>query len=73
MKMRYSDDQRKELLRKFELYRLDNCISVKDAAALIGVTAGTIVRWEDAKQLPHKMQCYQIEKVVKDFVPPVTK
>jgi transcriptional regulator with XRE-family HTH domain len=71
--MRYSDEERKELLKQFELYRLDKGLSIKEAAKLVGVTSGTIARWEDGLQLPHKVQCYQIAKAIKDFIAPIQK
>lgn len=71
--MRYTDNERINLLKKFELYRLDKALSVNDAASLVGVHPGTVSRWEDGKQLPHKVQCYQIEKLLKDFVPSIIK
>ena len=67
--MKYSLEQKKELLRKFEIYRLDNRLSMNKAAKLMGVNVATISRWENLEQMPHKVQCYQIKKIVKNFVP----
>jgi len=71
--MRYSDDERRELLKKFELYRLENNLGIVDAGKLVGVAASTVMRWEDGKQLPHKGQCYNISKVIQNFVPTIEK
>jgi DNA-binding XRE family transcriptional regulator len=71
--MRYTDEERTALVKKYELYRMDKKLSYREAAELVGVNQATISRWEDGKQLPHKVQCYQIEKIVKDFTPTLIK
>ena len=69
----YSDKEKKDLVHKVELYRLDKGLSVKSLADILQVNSGTIRHWEDGISLPNKVQCYQISKLTNNFTPKVLK
>lgn len=66
--MNYSIEEKKQLLDKLELYRLEKSLTIQEMATLLNVGLGTATGWEHRKQLPRKTQCYRIQKLLKDFV-----
>ena len=50
------------LIKKLELYRLENRITQVKLAEKIGVNFSTIRRWLNGKTRPNKIQQYHVEK-----------
>lgn len=55
-----------ELLKRLELYRLENKITQETIAKELGVAFSTISRWLNGKVKPNKIQAYHIEKYLKE-------
>ena len=53
------------LIKKLELYRLENRITQIELAKDIGVNFSTVSRWLNGKTRPNKIQQYHIEKFLK--------
>ncbi len=53
------------LLKKLELYRLENKITQETLAKELDVAFSTISRWLNGKVTPNKIQQYHIEKFLK--------
>jgi len=53
-----------ELLEKLELYRLENKISQRKLAKILGVSNNTINRWFTDRNKPNKIQTYHIKKLL---------
>lgn len=53
------------LIKKLELYRLENRITQQELAEKIGVNFSTVSRWLNGKTTPNKIQQYHIEKFLK--------
>lgn len=51
-----------DLLRRLEIYRLENRISQEKLANLLGVAFVTVNRWFNGHFKPSKIQAYHIEK-----------
>lgn len=54
-----------ELIRRLEIYRLENKISQQELAEELGVAFSTVNRWLNGKTKPSKIQGYHIEKLLK--------
>jgi len=55
----------KTLIKKLEIYRLDNRITQEEVAEKLNVTFATVNRWFNGKSIPGKIQTYHIEKLLK--------
>lgn len=55
-----------ELLKRLELYRLENKVTQETLAKELGVAFSTISRWLNGKVKPNKIQAYHIEKFLKE-------
>lgn len=54
-----------DIIKKLEVYRLENKISQEDLAEKLGVAFSTVNRWLNGKAKPNKIQSYHIEKLIK--------
>ena len=57
-----------ELVKKLDIYRLENKISQQSLATKLGVSFVTVNRWFNGKTKPNKIQQYHIEKFLKGKV-----
>jgi len=55
-----------DLIKKLEIYRMENRISQKQLAEMLKVTFSTVNRWFNGKTKPSKMQQYHIDKLLGD-------
>ena len=55
-----------DLVKKLEIYRMENRISQKQLAEMLKVTFSTVNRWFNGKTKPSKMQQYHIDKLLRD-------
>ena len=53
-----------DLIKKLEIYRLENRISQKQLADGLSVTFSTVNRWFNGKTKPNKIQQYHIKKLL---------
>lgn len=53
-----------ELIKKMEIYRLENKISQQRLAKILGVSFATVNRWLNGKYEPNKIQSYHIKKLL---------
>ena len=53
-----------DLIKKLEIYRLENRISQKQLADGLSVTFSTVNRWFNGKTKPNKIQRYHIKKML---------
>ena len=53
-----------EIIKKLELYRLENKITQEDLARELGVAFSTVNRWFNGRTVPSRIQQYQIEKLL---------
>ena len=51
-----------DIIKKLELYRLENKITQQDLAKELGVAFSTVSRWFNGKTVPSKIQQYHVEK-----------
>jgi len=51
-----------DIIKKLELYRLENRITQQDLAKELGVAFSTVSRWFNGKTIPSKIQQYHVEK-----------
>ena len=51
-----------DIVKKLELYRLENKITQQDLAKELGVAFSTVSRWFNGKTVPSKIQQYHVEK-----------
>ena len=51
-----------DIVKKLELYRLENKITQQDLAKELDVAFSTVSRWFNGKTNPNKIQQYHIEK-----------
>jgi transcriptional regulator with XRE-family HTH domain len=56
-----------DLIKKLEIYRMENRISQKQLAEMLKVTFSTVNRWFNGKTRPSKMQQYYIHKLLRDY------
>jgi len=54
-----------DLIKKLEIYRLENKIPQEKLAKKLGVAFSTVNRWLNGKSKPSKIQSYHIEKLLK--------
>ena len=54
-----------DLIKRLEIYRLENKIPQEDLAKKFGVAFSTVNRWINGKAKPNKIQSYHIEKLLK--------
>jgi transcriptional regulator with XRE-family HTH domain len=57
-----------DILRRLDLYRLENRITQEDLAKQLGVSFSTVSRWLNGKTKPRKTQEYHIQKFLKKRV-----
>lgn len=55
-----------DLVKRLEIYRLENKISQEELAEKFGVAFSTVNRWLNGKAKPNKIQSYHIEKLLKE-------
>ena len=53
-----------DIIKKLELYRLENKITQEDLARELGVAFSTVNRWFNGRTVPSRIQQYQIEKLL---------
>ncbi len=53
-----------DLIKKLEIYRLENRISQKQLADMLNVHFSTVNRWFNRKTIPNKIQQYHIKKLL---------
>lgn len=53
-----------DIIKKLEIYRLENKISQQELAKKLGVAFATINRWLNGKTKPNKIQEYHIKKLL---------
>jgi len=53
-----------DLIKKLEIYRLENRISQKQIADRLNVAFSTVNRWFNGKTIPNKIQQYHIKKLL---------
>lgn len=53
-----------DLIKKLEIYRLENRISQKQLADRLKVTFSTVNRWFNGNTKPNKIQRYHIKKLL---------
>ncbi|MFA5059527.1 MAG: helix-turn-helix transcriptional regulator [Candidatus Omnitrophota bacterium] len=51
-----------EIVKKLELYRLENKITQEELAEELGVAFSTVNRWFNSRTVPSQIQQYHIEK-----------
>lgn len=54
-----------DIIKRLEIYRLENKISQENLAEKLGVAFSTVNRWINGKSKPNKIQSYHIEKLLK--------
>jgi len=54
-----------DIVKKLELYRLENKITQQDLAKELGVAFSTVSRWFNGKTVPSKIQQYHIGKFLR--------
>ena len=52
-----------DLIKKLEIYRLENRVSQKQLADRLNVAFSTVNRWFNGKTIPNKIQQYHIKKL----------
>lgn len=60
------DELYMNVVKKLELYRLENRITLQELANDLGVAFSTVSRWLNGKTKPNKIQLYHIEKLLKE-------
>lgn len=53
-----------DIIKKLELYRLENKITQEELAKDLGVAFSTVNRWFNGRNVPSKIQQFQIEKLL---------
>ena len=53
-----------DLIKKLEIYRLENRVSQKQLAERLKITFSTVNRWLNGKTKPNKIQRYHIKKML---------
>jgi transcriptional regulator with XRE-family HTH domain len=59
---------RMDIIKKLELYRLENRITQQDLAKELEVAFSTVSRWFNGKTMPSKIQQYHVEKYLTERV-----
>lgn len=57
-----------DIIKKLELYRLENKITQVELAKDLGVAFSTVNRWFNGRNVPSQIQQYQIEKYLQSKV-----
>jgi len=52
------------IIKKLEIYRLENKIPQQELAKKLGVAFSTVNRWFNGKSKPNQIQSYHIEKLL---------
>jgi len=55
-----------EIIKRLEIYRLENKISQQNLSKKLGVAFSTVNRWLNGKSKPNKIQSYHIVKLLKE-------
>lgn len=55
-----------DLIRRLEIYRLENKLPQEELAKKLGVAFSTVNRWLNRKSKPGTIQSYHIEKLLKE-------
>lgn len=53
-----------DLIKKLEIYRLENRIGQKQLADMLNVHFSSVNRWFNGKTIPNKIQQYHIKKLL---------
>jgi len=53
-----------DLIKKLEIYHLENRVSQKQLADRLNVAFSTVNRWFNDKTIPNKIQQYHIKKLL---------
>lgn len=53
-----------DIIKRLEIYRLENRISQEELADKLKVAFSTVNRWLNGKSNPNKIQSYHIEKLL---------
>jgi len=53
-----------DLIKRLEVYRLENRISQQELARSLNVSFATVNRWLNGKTKPNKIQEYHIKKLI---------
>ena len=53
-----------DLIKKLEIYRLENRVSQKQLADKLNVHFSTVNRWFKGRTIPNKIQQYHIKKLL---------
>ena len=56
-----------DIIKKLELYRLENKITQEELAKDLGVAFSTVNRWFNGRNVPSKIQQYQIDKYLQSI------
>lgn len=56
-----------DLIKKLEIYRLENRVSQKQLANGLNVAFSTVNRWFNGKTIPNKIQQYHIKKLIRGY------
>jgi len=54
-----------DIIKRLEIYRLENKIPQEKLAKQLGVAFSTVNRWLNGKTKPNKIQKYHIKKLLK--------
>lgn len=54
-----------ETIRKIRILRMKIRIKQKDMAGMVGVSANTLSRWENRKNVPHKVFIKKMEDILR--------
>lgn len=55
-----------DIIKRLEIYRLENKITQQELAEKLDVAFATVNRWLNRKSLPNKIQNYHIEKFLRN-------
>lgn len=57
------------LVKKLEIYRLENRLSQEELAKRLGVAFSTVNRWFNGRSQPNQIQSYHIQKLLQKSSP----
>ena len=55
-----------DLIKRLEVYRLENKIQQEELAKKLNVAFSTVNRWLNGKSKPNKIQSYHLEKILRE-------
>lgn len=55
-----------DLIKRLEVYRLENKIPQEELAKKLNVAFSTVNRWLNGKSKPNKIQSYHLEKILRE-------